>query len=72
MKFTLWEETGKKSEVYKGAIEMRDNEPDCVADVSILSKLGNWEPITWKKGLKEMIESMKLSCGCVWGGGNSL
>lgn len=55
----LWEETGRKSKVNKGVIPMRQNEPDCVADISILAKLGEWRPIYWKDGMKQMIHDMK-------------
>lgn len=55
----IWEKTGKKSEVHKGVIPMRENEPDCIADLSVLSSLGKWEPIPWREGLAEMISAMK-------------
>ncbi len=56
----IWEETGKKSKVYKGAIPMRLNEPDCVADTSKLKKLGEWNPIPWKEGIHNMIKLMEV------------
>ena len=55
----IWDETGRRSEVQKGTIPMRDNEPDCVADVSILKRLGEWNPMPWKLGLKKMIDEME-------------
>ena len=55
----IWERTGKKSEVHKGAIPMRENEPDCIADTSILKSIGNWEPVLWKRGIQAMIEQME-------------
>lgn len=55
----IWEETGRKSKVNKGVIPMRANEPDCVADVSYISSIGEWNPIPWKQGLKQMIDMME-------------
>lgn len=55
----LWDETGRKSLVNKGAIPMRKNEPDCVADVSLLTTLGEWNPIQWKQGLRLMVKRME-------------
>lgn len=55
----VWEQTGKKSKVIKGAIPMRIDEPDCVADNSILKSIGEWEPTKWRNGLRDMIESMR-------------
>ncbi len=57
----IWEETGKKAEVCKGMIPMRINEPDCVADTTILRSLTDWKPKPWKKGLKEMIKQMEAA-----------
>ena len=57
----IWEETGKKSKVNKGAVPLREDEPDCVADTSILTELGDWHPIFWKNGIKQMIADIK-SC----------
>lgn len=55
----IWNETGQKSEVHKGAIRMRTNEPNCVADITLLRTLGEWNPTPWRKGLKDMIKKMK-------------
>ena len=55
----IWEETGKKSKVNKGSIPMRKNEPDCVADVKILSSICEWHPVYWKNGIREMIQKMR-------------
>lgn len=52
----IWENTGRKSKVYKGKVPMRKNEPDCIADTTVLKSLGNWEPIEWKKGIRKMIK----------------
>ena len=38
---------------------MRENEPDCVADIRILEQIGNWQPIFWKDGLEQMIHSFR-------------
>ena len=55
----IWDETGKKSKVLKGTIPMRKNEPDCVADTTFISSLGEWNPIPWKIGIKNMIKKME-------------
>lgn len=51
----IWLETGKKSEVRKGVIPMRCDEPDCIANTSILCGIGTWNPVPWKQGIKNMI-----------------
>lgn len=56
----IWEETGKKSKLNKGAIPMRQDEPDCVADISFLDKLGEWKPVHWKDGIREMIAQYEI------------
>jgi CDP-paratose synthetase len=38
---------------------MREQEPDCVADISVLEQIGEWKPLFWKDGLKQMIEEMR-------------
>ena len=63
----IWERTGRISVIHKGAVPMRKNEPDCVADTSVLKELGDWHPIPWKEGLADMSEKMKS----LRGGGNS-
>ena len=55
----IWEETGKRSKVNKGVVPMRKNEPSCVADITKISSLCNWNPVFWKDGLKQMINSMQ-------------
>lgn len=55
----IWENTGRKSKINKGIIPMRENEPDCVADIRILEQIGNWQPIFWKDGLEQMIHSFR-------------
>ena len=57
----IWDETGRKSDKKKGAIPMRENEPDCVADTSVINSLAVWKPIHWKDGLKNMINTMRAS-----------
>lgn len=59
----IWEKTGRKSEIRKGAIPMRTNEPDCVADTSILKSIGEWNPKSWKEGLIDMINSINCTGG---------
>lgn len=55
----IWEETGKRSEVRKGAIPMREDEPDCVADTAVLKSIGEWNPRPWREGLSDMIRTMQ-------------
>ena len=55
----IWEETGNKAEVRKGVVPMRNNEPDCVADTTLLCSLGDWNPTPWKIGIKNMIKQME-------------
>lgn len=55
----IWNETGRKSKVFKGAVAMRKNEPDCIADTSILNTIGKWEPVDWKIGIRNMIKQME-------------
>lgn len=55
----IWEETGRKSKVNKGVIPMRSNEPDCAADIKILESLGDYKPVAWKTGIKEMIRKIR-------------
>ena len=51
--------TKSKSEVRFGAIPMRPNEPDCVADITKLTNMGFSCRFNWKAGLQEMIREMK-------------
>lgn len=55
----IWEETGFCSKLNKGAVPMREHEPDCVADTSFLSGIGKWDPVDWKTGLHRMIEDIR-------------
>lgn len=57
----IWQETGRRSNVYKGAIPLRKNEPDCVADVAKISQIMTGRPIHWQTGIRRMIQAMK---GC--------
>jgi len=54
----IWERTGKKSKVNKGAIKMRNKEPDCVADTLMIKKLCEWKPVYWQDGISVMIEKI--------------
>lgn len=58
----IWEETGKKSRLNKGAIPMRKNEPDCVADTTLLQSICEWHPIFWKDGIRQMIKDKMNDC----------
>lgn len=55
----IWNETGKKSKINKGTISLRENEPDCIANTSVISMICKWQPINWKTGLHNMIEEIK-------------
>ncbi len=55
----IWEETGRRSRVNKGAVPMRENEPDCVADTAFLESIGIWEPMDWRAGIRQMILEIK-------------
>lgn len=57
----IWNNTGKKSKVCKGAIPMRIDEPDCVADTKTLRSIGSWNPIPWKQGILTMIKQMEAN-----------
>ena len=54
----IWEQTGKKSKINKGAIPMRENEPSCIADTRILRSLCDWNPINWKVGISDMCRKL--------------
>lgn len=55
----IWNETGRRSEVNKGGVPMRKNEPDCVADTAVLEKVCNWTPVYWQDGIRKMIQDIK-------------
>lgn len=55
----IWIETGRKSSVNKGVIPIEPGESDCIADTSFLKSIGIWEPLYWKKGIKQMIEEIR-------------
>lgn len=59
----IWDGTGRRSEVHKGFIPMRVNEPDCIADTSILQSLGEWNPKPWKEGLTDMMNALQVGGG---------
>lgn len=61
----VWEETGRRSKVCKGAVPMRENEPDCVGDPSGLAEFmgASWQPVYWKDGIRRMITEMKEQLG---------
>ena len=52
----IWEKTGRRSRLNKGAIPLRPNEPDCAADTGFLRTLGEWKPVFWQDGLLQMIK----------------
>lgn len=55
----IWEKTGRKSVVNKGAIPMRPNEPNCIADMSIVHRILDYKPIYWKDGINKMIDDIR-------------
>lgn len=55
----IWEKTGRKSVVNKGAIPMRPNEPNCIADMSIVHRILDYKPIYWKDGISKMIDDIR-------------
>ena len=38
---------------------MRKNEPNCIADISQISAIIDWQPVFWKDGIKRMIEDIE-------------
>lgn len=59
----IWNETGRKSIVNKGAVPMRKNEPDCIADTHVLSEIIKWEPVFWQDGIRKMILDIRQQKG---------
>lgn len=55
----IWEKTGRKSVVNKGAIPMRPNEPNCIADMSIVHRILEYKSIYWKDGINKMIDDIR-------------
>lgn len=55
----IWEKTGRKSVVNKGAIPMRPNEPNCIADMSIVHRILDYKPIYWEDGINKMIDDIR-------------
>lgn len=51
---------GSASKLNFGALTVRDNEPDCVADMSILSSIGFAPKYSWEKGLRLLCEKIRL------------
>lgn len=58
----IWDETGRKSQINKGAVPMRKGEPDCIADTHILSEMIRWKPIFWQDGIRQMIQDINREC----------
>ena len=55
----IWNETGRKSVINKGVIPMRPDEPDCIADITVINNICKWEPIFWKEGIRKMINQLE-------------
>lgn len=54
---------GATSSIHFGAVPMRPDEPNCIADTTVLEQMGfhcKWE---WRQGLKKMIDEMKCNVG---------
>lgn len=54
----IWDQTGRKSKVNKGAVSMRDDEPDCIADCRVMAGIAEWNPVFWKDGIGRMVREM--------------
>lgn len=52
------EETGSMSNLNFGSIPARIGEPDCIADITELKKIGYKCKYEWKQGLKKMIKEI--------------
>ncbi len=55
----IWNETGRLVTVNKGAIPVRENEPDCIANTELIASLCDWKPVDWHIGLRKMISEIK-------------
>ncbi len=55
----IHQETNSSSKINYGAIPMRDGEPDCIANINIINKMGIENLVYWKKGIKNMIYCME-------------
>lgn len=55
----IWQSTERKSVINKGAIPMRVNEPDCIADMSKILEFISYQPIYWKDGISKMIQEIR-------------
>ena len=55
----IWNETDRKSQVNKGAYAMRPDEPDCKADISKIQAIGDWKPLNWRDGIRQMIRQIE-------------
>jgi len=61
----IWNKTGCKADVQKGAVPMRPDEPDCVANTELLKSFFlDWEPVSWKEGIDRMILEIKKQEVC--------
>lgn len=47
------------SRINYGTVKMRDDEPDCIADLSVLNKYGYRPKYNWQTGLSKMIREMQ-------------
>lgn len=55
----LAEQTGSCSQLCFGAVPMRQNEPDSIADPRLLTQLGYTAQYSWKNGMKKLLEEGK-------------
>lgn len=57
----LHQQIKSHSRLFFGAVPMRQNEPDCIADISLLSKLGFSPAFTWRRGLEDMVSEENIN-----------
>ncbi len=55
----LYKLTGSTSVLNFGSIPLREGEPDCIADISLLKKMGFVPHYTWKEGLRRFCEKYR-------------
>ena len=55
----LKDECESDSRIEFGKIKLRESEPDCVADMTMLSSIGFSPEYSWKEGLKRMVKEIK-------------
>lgn len=51
---------GSKSKLYFGAMPMRKEEPDCIADITLLKKYGFVVRYPWKLGIEQLCKKLRM------------